>query len=133
MDITIEREQDLDPAEYCELIQSSGLIRPTNDLDRIRRMISGSNLIFTARKGGLLIGAARALSDFSYATYLSDLAVRKEYQRQGIGKLLIQQVRDAIGSESMLLLCAGPLAREYYGHIGFEPMPHAWIIHRTQP
>jgi len=31
-----------------------------------------------------LIGVARSITDFHYACYLSDLAVYKEYQKQGI-------------------------------------------------
>jgi hypothetical protein len=31
----------------------------------------------------------------------------------------------------MLLLLAAPEAMDYYPHIGFEPAPNAWIIHRS--
>lgn len=132
MAIEIRRVLTIPAAELADLYQDSGLVRPVQDLDRIGRMIANSNLIMAAYDGDSLVGAARALSDFSYATYLSDLAVRKDRQREGIGKQLIEAVRREIGPESMLLLCAGPLAREYYPHIGFDAMPHAWIIHRTK-
>lgn len=49
-------------------------------------MFENSNLVISAWSEGGLVGIARALTDFSYTTYLSDLVVRTDYQRQGIGK-----------------------------------------------
>ena len=62
--------------------------RPVNDFNRIKKMCENANLIITARLDGKLIGVARSVTDFAYCTYLSDLAVDKEYQKQGIGKMI---------------------------------------------
>ena len=35
-----------------------------------------------------VVGVSRAITDFAFCTYLSDLAVDAAYQRQGIGKRL---------------------------------------------
>lgn len=93
-------------------------------------MVGNANLIITARDGERLVGIARALTDFSYCCYLSDLAVDAAYQRRGIGQELIRQVQEAIGPESMLLLLAAPQAAEYYPHIGFTQVANGWIINR---
>ena len=130
--ITIRRVNSIDPSIVADVFRESGIIRPVDDLARIQRMFENSNLVFAAFDGETVVGIARAITDFSYATYLSDLAVRKTYQRQGIGKALIDAVEQVIGEESILLLVAGPLARDYYSHIGFESVPHAWIRHRKR-
>jgi len=51
----------------------------------MRLMLANANLVVTAWDGELLVGIARSVSDFSYATYLSDLAVRLSHQKRGIG------------------------------------------------
>lgn len=75
---------------------------------------------------------ARSVSDFSYATYLSDLAVRVSYQRQGIGRELIRRTRAQGGSATIILLAA-PKAVDYYPRLGFEPHPHAWVLRQDSP
>ena len=49
--------------------------RPVDDRKRMEQMLANANLIVTAWDGNRLVGIARCLTDFSYATYLSDLAV----------------------------------------------------------
>jgi len=76
------------------------------------------------------VGIARALTDFSYCCYLSDLAVARQYQRHGIGRELIQRVKRCVGDKSMLLLLSSPEAMQYYPRIGLEPVANGWIIKR---
>ncbi len=66
--------------QIIEVYNSSGINRPTVDKERIEKMYSNSNLILTAWEGDELVGVSRSLTDFSYCCYLSDLAVKKEYQ-----------------------------------------------------
>ena len=121
---------DLDVDEAIDLYRAStlGERRPIDDRDRIRQMIANSNLIVTAWDGQLLVGISRAISDFSYVTYLSDLAVRKSHQKSGIGKELIRRTQIESGSQSQLILLAAPAAAEYYPHIGFTHHPQAWLL-----
>src|SRR5262245_9997709 len=46
-------------------------------------MLKNADIILTARLDGLLVGVSRAITDFAYWTYVSDLAVDAQYQRQG--------------------------------------------------
>ncbi len=131
--IHCQREEAPSVEEVAEVFRASGIRRPIDDLDRISTMISNANLIITARTlQGKLVGIARALTDFSYCCYLSDLAVDKTFQRQGIGLELIKHIQKEIGEKSMLLLLAAPEAAEYYPHIGFEKSENAWIIKRVK-
>lgn len=125
-------EESPEAAEVAELYRRAGLKRPVDDLERIGRMIAHANLIVCARNGARLVGIARALTDFSYCCYLSDLAVDEEYQRQGIGKALIEQVQEAIGEDAMLLLLSAPKAMPYYPHVGFQAVENGWTIPRRR-
>ena len=96
-------------------------------------MLKNANLVVTAWDGDLLVGLSRALSDFSYATYLSDLAVHVSHQRSGIRKELIRQTQLAAGPQSRIILLAAPAAVDYYPHIGFVQHPSAWILKENSP
>ncbi len=93
----------------------------------MRAMLNHANLVVSAWEGELLTGLARSLSDFSYCTYLSDLAVRSSHQRRGIGRELIRRTRE-VGGEATIILLAAPLAAEYYPRIGFTHHPRAWML-----
>ncbi len=71
-------------------IRSSGIRRPFNDLARMQQMIDRADVTATASDGDTLVGVSRSLTDFCFSCYLSDLAVDRAYQRQGIGKELVR-------------------------------------------
>lgn len=120
---------DLDIGEVADVYCSSGLgeRRPVMDKNRFSAMIRNANLIMVCRIDGRLAGIARSISDFSYATYLSDIAVRGEYQRQGIGQALIEATRRQSPRAKLVLLSA-PMAVSYYPHIGFSRHDSAWVM-----
>jgi GNAT superfamily N-acetyltransferase len=101
------------------------------DVARIERMLRHANLIVTARLDGRLVGVSRALADFGFCCYLSDLAVDRALQRRGIGKTLIERTWDAAGRDTMLILLAAPAAVAYYAHIGMT-RHEACFIHPRQ-
>ena len=105
---------DLDLDAVIELYRAStlGERRPIDDRDRMGAMLRNANLVVTAWDGELLVGIARSVSDFSYCTYLSDLAVRMSHQRQGIGRQLIEQTREQ-GGKATIILLAAPKAVDY--------------------
>jgi GNAT superfamily N-acetyltransferase len=127
--ITYRTGNDLDLDEVIDLYVAStlGERRPVADRERMSAMLRHANLVVTGWEGALLVGIARSLSDFSYATYLSDLAVRLSHQRLGIGRELIERTQRAAPQATIILLAA-PAAVEYYPHIGFSAHQSAWIL-----
>ena len=133
MTIAYAREDYLGADEYIEVVRKSGLNRPIEDRGRVERMLAHANLIITARQDGKIVGFARSLTDFCFCCYLSDLAVDKACQGQGIGRRLIEETRrQAGGALTTTLLLSAPTAMTYYQGL---KMPHAdncFLYRRTK-
>ena len=102
--------------------------RPIDNVKTFEDMLANANLMITAWDEERLIGIARTLTDFSYVAYLADLAVDEQYQKQGIGKQLVEETKSRLGSECMVVLLAAPKANDYYQMIGFEHNSRAWTL-----
>ena len=126
-------ENNLGPQEFHDVLVNStlGERRPVDDFERIKKMVKNANLIITARHRGKLIGVSRSVTDFAYCTYLSDLAVDKAYQKQGIGTELIRQTKKESHSATVILLSA-PQAMNYYPHIGMSHHNGAFILRQEK-
>lgn len=134
MKIQYRLGNDLDVDHVIELYKSSTLgARPIDDRPRFAAMLKNANLIVTAWEEDLLVGLSRSITDYSYITYLSDLAVRVSHQKQGIGKELIRQTQLHGGPQTTVLLLAAPTAEKYYPHIGFTHHPQAWLLKGDEP
>ncbi|MBK3647400.1 MULTISPECIES: GNAT family N-acetyltransferase [Streptomyces] len=120
----------LDLDEVLGVYRASGLgeRRPIAERERFAAMLAHANLVLAARDDdGTLLGIVRAVSDFSYVTYLSDIAVIRDRQRSGIGRALIDATRAEAPAAKLVLLSA-PAAVDYYPHIGFTRHDSAWVL-----
>jgi ribosomal protein S18 acetylase RimI-like enzyme len=134
MQIDYTLEPHLTAEEFRDVLVASTLAerRPADDLARLARMLREADIIVAARHEGRLVGVSRALSDFSYSCYLSDLAVDAAYQRRGIGKRLIEETRANAGPEATLVLLSAPIAESYYPKIGMKKHESCWIAPRAR-
>ncbi len=130
--ITYDLDDRPTASELAEVFRRSGIRRPAEDLARMGEMIENADILLTARVGARLVGVARALTDWSYCCYLSDLAVDAEFQRQGIGRKLLDMLRGRLDERVMILLLAAPEAADYYPRLGFEPVPNGWMLPRKR-
>jgi GNAT superfamily N-acetyltransferase len=122
-------EPDLQADEFIEVLVRSTLAerRPVQDVATMRDMLAHADIIVTARVEEELVGVSRAITDYSYCTYLSDLAVDRQYQRRGIGRELIRRTHEAAGVHTTLILLAAPQAISFYPHIGMTRHDSCWI------
>ena len=133
MNTIYAREDYLGADEYIDVVNKSGLNRPVGDRGRIERMLAHANLILTARQDGKLVGFARSLTDFCFCCYLSDLAVDKACQGQGIGRRLIEETRKAAGGpNTTTLLLSAPGAMTYYEGIKMPKADNCFLYRRER-
>jgi len=133
-EIIYSSDRRITAEEFIDVLKRSTLAerRPVDDPQRIQQMLSHATILVTAWAGEKLVGVSRALSDFSFCCYLSDLAVDEAYQKQGIGKKLIDETHKAAGKNSTLILLAAPAAVNYYPKIGMDRFTECFLIKRKQ-
>jgi len=133
--ISYQSESNLSVDDFIDLLIRSTLSerRPIHSRETMEGMLRHADLIITARHGSNLVGLARAITDYSYCTYLSDLAVDVNWQRKGIGRDLLRRTHELGGLHTSLILLAAPAAREYYPHLGMNQHDSCWIIRGVRP
>jgi GNAT superfamily N-acetyltransferase len=91
----ISREKPFATDELFELYDSVGWGGYTRDMAKLQRGLSNSHLVITARDdSGRLVGLARTISDDETICYLQDLLVHSEFQGRGIGRALLDHLKD---------------------------------------
>ncbi|WP_310833208.1 GNAT family N-acetyltransferase [Paenibacillus pedocola] len=83
----------------------------------------------TLYDGELLIGMGRVIGDGGCFFQVTDIAVKPSYQGQGLGKVIVREIRsflDTIPAQSYVSLIADGEASKLYGQYGFVPvMPYS--------
>ncbi|WP_371821645.1 GNAT family N-acetyltransferase [Gemella sp. zg-1178] len=115
--------------DFIEILNKSTLRErlPVNDKNRIKNILDNSNLLIGAYLNQNLVGIVRCVTDFYYCCYISDLAVYVEYQNKGIGKQLIEEVKNKLMKDTKIVLLAAPNAINYYSNIGFEKSENSFL------
>ena len=76
--------------------------------------------------GNQIVGMARVIGDMGLDYYIKDVIVRPEYQKRGIGRMMINEILQFIndhgveGTDIFVELCAMPDKIPFYGKFGFS-------------
>ncbi|OMF21480.1 GNAT family N-acetyltransferase [Paenibacillus sp. FSL H8-0548] len=130
--IHYQNNKELSAEDLSKVFEASGIKRPFQDLERLQKMIDHADIIISAWDEDKLVGIARAITDYVYCCYLSDLAVDDKYQKLGIGKKLVELLRESLGPEVSLVLLSAPAALDYYPRIGFTQTDRGFVIARER-
>jgi GNAT superfamily N-acetyltransferase len=114
--ILISDSDAVDPAELAPFFVGWGW---TPTAEARTALVSGSDIVVTARSGGTLIGIATALTDGGFFAYLSYLEVIPEFQGRGIGSLLVGRVVDLVRHQYDLALITDDGIVPFYEGNGF--------------
>lgn len=124
--LEIRSDEEITVAEFISVFDNSGIKRPTYDQKRMEHMLNNANILYTAWDNAKLVGVLRGVSDMSYCTFVSDLAVLKSYQNQGVGGKLLAALRNTQGESISTVLISAPEATKFYPKVGFEQVEHAF-------
>lgn len=88
-----------------ELFQSVGWLS-ANYSERLKKALDNSETVFTAWDGEKLVGLVNAIDDSELTAYVHYLCVNPEHQGQGIGKNLLQRVKEKYKNFLYIILIA---------------------------
>ena len=83
-------------------------------------------------EGDLMVGAGRAVADGIDCSYICDVAVHPGYQGRGLGKAIIDKLREFSATHRKIILYANPGKEGFYRKLGFLPMRTAMAIFRNR-
>lgn len=125
--IVFSTERDIDLYDLEELCDAVGWSR--RPLRKVKKAIQYSFLVVSMweQRGShrRLIGFSRATSDHAFNATIWDVVVHPDFQGQGLGKALMQQLIKKLRSEdiSNVTLFADPQVVDFYKNLGFMPDP----------
>ena len=90
--------------------------RPNELLAALR----SSHSLITARLSGKLVGIGNAISDGHLVVYFPHLLVHPDHQRQGIGRLMMEELLERYRGFHQLMLTADGEAVQFYERLGFS-------------
>lgn len=120
-DLTVEPATDLPLDDLTDLYASVGWTAYTASPEVLLAAVKGSSFVVVARRGGRLVGLARALSDDATICYLQDVLVRPDEQRTGVGRALVTAVLDRYAAVRQKVLLTDDEAgqRAFYESLGY--------------
>lgn len=119
--------------EYNELRLCVGW-RPITE-GQAERGLEHTTFLTAVRDGDRIVAMGRMIFDFGYTAYLGDVIVRPEYQGQGIGRQIVEQLIDKTmesaceGERIMFILGAAKGKEAFYEKLGFHRRPNEFSGH----
>lgn len=93
----------------------------TDSPEMLARALAGSHRVVAAHRDGRLVGLARSISDGVTVVYLQDVLVHPDEQRQGVGRLLLEELFAGYPEvrQRVLLTDDEDRQRSFYQGLGF--------------
>lgn len=119
MNLKINLDDQIQEAEVINIYrlnQWSSADKP----DLLLNALTNSHSLVTARIEGELVGIANAISDGYLVVYYPHMLVHPAYQRQGIGRKMMQVMQERYSGFHQQMLTADREACAFYASLGFE-------------
>jgi len=91
-----------------------------HDEDKIKEIFSASTIVALAYYEGRIVGLGRALSDGVFNAAIYDVVVHKQFHKQGIGKMLIENLLEHLQDISCVHLITTTGNNSFYEKCGFR-------------
>lgn len=129
MDLDIRFEcSGVDWNRVSETLQRVGMASYEPEMHK--RAFEASHATVFVYSHSRLIGFGRALSDGMYQAAVYDVAVLPEYQKQGIGKMIMQAILARI-PQCNVILYASPGKENFYRSLGLRKMKTGMALFKS--
>lgn len=120
------RQETLSAREYIDFLKRTDLGKqyPKEDFAaRIETLVRNVQISLVLRNAEeQVVGVCFGLTDFAYWLMLTDLGVDRNYERHGIGRILVETAHELAGGERRIVLCAyvNDGAMPFYRKLGMK-------------
>lgn len=120
------KNEAVEASEYIEFLTRTdlGLQYPKEDFqNRIATLVQNVPISLVMRNAeNSIVGVCLGLTDFAYWLFLTDLGIDKNYERSGIGKVLVELAHELAGGEKKIVqfACATDDAIPFYHKVGMK-------------
>jgi ribosomal protein S18 acetylase RimI-like enzyme len=111
-----------------ETLKKVGMAYEEPDIHR-RAFEASHTTVFVYREAQL-IGFGRAISDGAYQAAIYDVAVVPEFQKMGIGKMIMEKIMERLQGCNIILY-ARPGKEEFYRKLGLRKMKTGMALFRN--
>ena len=120
-------EENITIDEFLDIIESVGF--KTYSKEQVEKALKNTMYMVKAIVDDKVVGIGRVVGDFSIVCCLSDICVRPEYQKQGIGLKIVNKLKNMIeedikdGEKMQIELTPTAGNEEFYKKAGFKYKP----------
>lgn len=116
--ITSRTVDDIDWNKLADIFHEVGW--GTRNVSDVETAFSKCPYVTVISQNNNIIAAGRAISDGLYYAMLCDIVVRTEYQKQGYGTLIVDDLLQQVSHLSWVTLTATPGRTAFYKRFGFS-------------
>ncbi|MGM0750604.1 MAG: GNAT family N-acetyltransferase [Bacillota bacterium] len=121
MEIGIHNKYDPDKIDEIRAVyQSAGWLKHSNEV--ITKVFQRSDIVTFAISDGRIIGVGRALTDGVFNAAIYDVVVHLEYQKIGIGSLIMSDLLEQLKDVSCVQLISTTGNEEFYRKHGMKKL-----------
>lgn len=133
MDIRYTDKREYSTEDLQALFRSVDWLS-ANYPERLKKALDHCETVYTAWSGDRLVGLINAIDDSELTAYVHYLCVDPQFQGKGIGKKLLEYIKEKYRDYLYIILIAEnePLIK-YYRQNGFELIEGRYVIELLNP
>lgn len=125
--VTFTEKKHLSPEQLLQLFHQAPWAK-RRTLKDARHMLRHTDIALCAWDGDRLVGFGRVLTDFIYRATIWDVIVDEDYQKQGIGKELVQRILHHPRLKKVELFWLCTRRPEFYRKLGFSSKEQTGMV-----
>ncbi|MDB5120531.1 MAG: family N-acetyltransferase [Sphingobacteriales bacterium] len=99
--------------------------------NEIKEAFEKSSHTIFAYDNDLIIGFGRTVDDGKYYAMLADIVIDPGYQKKGLGKRIVNKLKEAVLGYHFITLTAAPGKSDFYKNIGWKKQSTSYIWPQT--
>ena len=109
--------ENIDWQALCEIFRLAPL--GTREPDKLKSASENSHTVCSAYIEQKIIGFGRAISDGQYQSAIYDVVILPEFQKQGVGKSIMEALLEKLPKSGPILIFVAPGKQNFYRKLSF--------------